>query len=222
MELPLVTAWAPYEGTIAESPLLALLVPKLVSPATARAFYALRWKFIYPFQRRLISDLTIGELLIVVPIISALIAMTCFSSHGLPQRIAHPTRSSLMDVKESGSPPTIALALAFATAAHNSVFTFLLGIPFERALRYHKLFSLLAIVLGAVHGGVAYYSDPEHKKHHKPKHGHTSSPTSNATPAAPDGRDANCISQYGPCMWQLPGTDEYLSGFFLTCARLTC
>jgi hypothetical protein len=30
------------------------------------------------------------------------------------------------------------LALAFATAAHNSVFTHLLGLPFERALFWHK------------------------------------------------------------------------------------
>jgi hypothetical protein len=48
----------------------------------------------------------------------------------------------------SGNLACVPFALAFATAAHNSIFTFIFGLPFERALFWHKYFAIWAVVLG--------------------------------------------------------------------------
>jgi NADPH oxidase len=60
-------------------------------------------------------------------------------------------------IKAAGGAPTVALIIAFSTASHNSVWSFLVGLPFERAIMYHKVFAVLSIVLGGFHGYIAYY-----------------------------------------------------------------
>jgi len=47
------------------------------------------------------------------------------------------------------------------TANHNSILTLLLGIPFERALKYHKISGYLAFINGIFHTYVAYVHPPE-------------------------------------------------------------
>jgi predicted ferric reductase len=47
--------------------------------------------------------------------------------------------------------------LTFMTVCHNSIITLVFGLPFERALRYHKLFALLTVIAGAWHGYFAVY-----------------------------------------------------------------
>jgi predicted ferric reductase len=130
-------AWTKYGHTGLESPLLWQFLPRDI----LRSFYALRWRLIYPFQKRLVYDLTVGELVIVAPIVAAMVGWSYLKR---------------ADVKGSSLAARVALELTFATASHNSVFTFLLGIPFDRAIRYHKMFAILALALGVFHGGVAY------------------------------------------------------------------
>jgi NADPH oxidase len=57
--------------------------------------------------------------------------------------------------ESSGGFACVPFALAFATAAHNSVFTFVFGLPFERALWWHKYFAIWSFVLGTYHGVIA-------------------------------------------------------------------
>ncbi|CAM9095088.1 unnamed protein product [Chrysoparadoxa australica] len=60
--------------------------------------------------------------------------------------------SALAGCDASGSLATFPFALAFMLASRNSIFTFLLGIPFERALAYHKACAYLAVISGLLHG----------------------------------------------------------------------
>ncbi len=46
----------------------------------------------------------------------------------------------------------IPLLFVWTFACHNSIWTFLLGIPFERALFWHKFMVWLSLGLGAYHG----------------------------------------------------------------------
>ena len=62
------------------------------------------------------------------------------------------------NVKQSGTLAEITLAFSFATAAHNSVFTFLVGLPFERAMIWHTYFSVWTFVLSVWHAAIAGYS----------------------------------------------------------------
>lgn len=61
----------------------------------------------------------------------------------------------LDDVEGSGGGAVLPLLGAFATVNHNSVWTLLLGIPFERALAWHKFFAYLSVIVGAWHGAAA-------------------------------------------------------------------
>ena len=48
----------------------------------------------------------------------------------------------------TGAIAIISPALAFAFACRNSVWIFLTGLPFERSLIWHKLFSYLTVIIG--------------------------------------------------------------------------
>ena len=137
--------WKPYERAAVDVPALWFFAALRTTVAKA---YRCRWSAVYPLQRRVCwlgvdaAWVTWGEVLLVVPVVGALLAMTALSHDS---------------IGDTGSPASLAMALTFATACHNSVWTFLLGVPFERALRYHKLFAALAVLLGAWHGYVAFY-----------------------------------------------------------------
>ena len=107
------------------------------------AFVAARWAALSPLNQRLAgTGFTAGEALVLVA------SVLVFGSG-----VAGMSNST----EGSGELAAIPLALAFATAAHNSVFTVFLGLPFERALFWHKYFAAWSVVLGVWHGLVSVY-----------------------------------------------------------------
>jgi len=116
-------------------------------------FIRFRWRVSYPLQRRVpLSRIlrkanifcTIGELFIILPLFVTLIICTIYS-------FVYPS------VSISGHAARTPLILAFATASHNSLLTLLLGLPFERAVFYHKVLARLAFMNGLMHTFVAFY-----------------------------------------------------------------
>eukprot|EP00549_Striatella_unipunctata_P022548 CAMPEP_0118678828 /NCGR_PEP_ID=MMETSP0800-20121206/3439_1 /TAXON_ID=210618 ORGANISM="Striatella unipunctata, Strain CCMP2910" /NCGR_SAMPLE_ID=MMETSP0800 /ASSEMBLY_ACC=CAM_ASM_000638 /LENGTH=566 /DNA_ID=CAMNT_0006574735 /DNA_START=363 /DNA_END=2063 /DNA_ORIENTATION=+ len=87
--------------------------------------------------------LTWGELFLLLPIMGFLVwgAMASFCNPS---------------VVVSGHAARSPLALAFITGTHNSAITFLLGMPFERSLFYHKLCGRIAFLNGIMHAYVAF------------------------------------------------------------------
>lgn len=122
--------------------------------------YSCRWRCSYPLQRRLPYSrfldnkigvhLTWGEVLLVLP-------FCCSVVSGLSYSVVFPS------VAASGKIARAAL-IASVTLANrtNSVATFLLGMPFDRALYYHKLSGKLAGVASVLHV-VAFYLDPKYQ-----------------------------------------------------------
>jgi predicted ferric reductase len=86
---------------------------------------------------------TLGEQLLILPFIVALLTCTVYS-------FIHPS------VSISGHTSRVPLIVAFVTAMRNSPLTMLLGIPFERAIWYHKLSARLAYVNGLMHTYVSF------------------------------------------------------------------
>eukprot|EP01059_Diplonema_ambulator_P002129 TRINITY_DN11767_c0_g1_i3.p1 TRINITY_DN11767_c0_g1~~TRINITY_DN11767_c0_g1_i3.p1 ORF type:complete len:463 (+),score=80.71 TRINITY_DN11767_c0_g1_i3:45-1391(+) len=120
--------WKPYEDTP---------VPPLL-----RNYVAFRWLIMTPLQYEMISRpvrLTIGEVLALVPLM-ALLAVAIVS----------------WDTGSSGSLAQPALIIAFVFAARNSPFTFLIGVPFERRIWYHKAAAFCSVLSGAAHLTIAY------------------------------------------------------------------
>eukprot|EP00754_Rhynchopus_humris_P025288 Rhum_TRINITY_DN14940_c0_g1::Rhum_TRINITY_DN14940_c0_g1_i2::g.128725::m.128725 len=116
-----------------------------------RAFLQLRWLIQTPLSTPILNTravrLTVGELLFFAPLVY-LLAM-CFKS------------TNQLTTGGLATLPTIG---AFVTAARNSPLTFLLGVPFERRLAYHKLCATAACAAGAWHMSLYYrisysYSD---------------------------------------------------------------
>ena len=108
-----------------------------------------RWNIVsYPLQRsipftpklnqRFGIVLTWGEALIALPLfilqLSGIYTSFINSSVSLSDQVSR-----------------LPLALCFITASHNSVLGFVLGIPFDRALRYHKTCGYIAFLNGLMH-----------------------------------------------------------------------
>jgi len=87
---------------------------------------------------------TVGELLLILPFIATILACTVYS-------FVYPS------VSISGHAARTPLIFCFVTAMRNSFLTLLLGIPFERAIWYHKLSARLAYVNGLMHAYVAFF-----------------------------------------------------------------
>lgn len=125
----------------------------------AESFFRIRWRLSYPLQKRIPFSrtlrklnvfMTIAEMILILPFFAAIIACTVYS-------FVYPS------VSISGHAARTPLIFAFATAMRNSLLTLFLGIPFERALWYHKLSARLAYVNGLMHTYVAYvHPDPVH------------------------------------------------------------
>ena len=119
----------------------------------SKKFFQSRWRLSYPLQqklpfsrtilRKLNVFITLGELLLILPFIGALLTCTMYS-------FVHPS------VSISGHTSRVPLIFAFVTAMRNSTLTMLLGIPFERAIWYHKLSARLAYVNGLMHTYVSF------------------------------------------------------------------
>ena len=120
---------------------------------SVQKFFRFRWKVSYPLQRRIPLSrtlrkmnifLTWGELLILIPFFLCIIAGTAYT-------FVYPS------VGVTGQTARTPLIFAFATAVHNSFITLLLGMPFERAVWYHKFAARIAYVNGLLHTYVAFY-----------------------------------------------------------------
>lgn len=119
---------------------------------TVKAIYQARWRVSYPLQRRVFLSqylrklgifFTWGELLLLLPFIGMIIG-------GVLSTFIFPS------VSLSGHTSRLALILALATAMRNSLITLLIGLPFERALWYHKLSGRIALLNGVLHTIVAH------------------------------------------------------------------
>lgn len=93
-------------------------------------------------------DVKLGDLLITLPACLLPLAYNAYVAAGV-------------QVSETGPLPAIALLVVFVlTVRNNSLLILLTGISFERALLYHKIVAVLAVLLGGLHG-LAYYFDEE-------------------------------------------------------------
>jgi hypothetical protein len=118
-----------------------------------QSLYIYRWRASYPLQRRVpcSGDLqklgiyfTWGELILLLPFF-ALIVIGTVASFVSPS------------VSVTGKVSRLPLIFAFLTATHNSFVTLLIGMPFERALWYHKLAGRVALINGILHTCIAFF-----------------------------------------------------------------
>lgn len=94
-----------------------------------------RWMLLNPLQVKLIPYLqfTIGEMLVLVASVLYFMSMGAGGGGGGGGEDEDRRRLD-EDGEGSGNLAVTAFALCFVTATHNSIFTFLVGLPFERAL----------------------------------------------------------------------------------------
>jgi predicted ferric reductase len=147
----------PYSDSINELPLLSHFLsfpfrPLVFVKSHLPRFFRIRWQFTYPLQTRLPnSTLTFGEVLFV-PLLFGLYMKSFIDFNG---DFANPSG----EADDSGGTAGVAAGLAVITATQNSLITFLVGIPFERALFYHKCFAYAAVIIGFWHGAHSYALD---------------------------------------------------------------
>ncbi|KAG3144361.1 hypothetical protein PC128_g24418 [Phytophthora cactorum] len=127
-----------------------------------RSWMVLRWKLARNIFSTTVPILTsvanlkLGDLLITFPIVTGAIVYTAL-------------QAKTRDVPGTGMPSSIALAVVFGFAVrNNSVLLICTGIPFERALFYHKMAAFVAIVLAGLHG-FTYMSGDEQQRFDDPK-----------------------------------------------------
>ena len=100
------------------------------------------WMYTYPLQRRYgATKYSVGEVFIIFPLMTLIIAVFCY----------------LFAQRDDGVGGTGGLAsawmgIAILLGSHNSVFSFLLGMPFERGIAYHIRFARVSIIMGLMHG----------------------------------------------------------------------
>lgn len=121
--------------------------------------YAFRWRVMYPLQKNVPFSLTIrkvgiyltwGELLLLIPFFSAVFA-------GILYTVFFPS------VAATGKVARFAVIVGLVLAQRNSLFTLLVGVPFDRAIFYHKLAGRVAGITGILHT-VAFFLDPAFQK----------------------------------------------------------
>jgi predicted ferric reductase len=124
-----------------------------------RKWYAIRWHlartvFAQPVPFFTVKmQLKLGDFLIVLPIATGLIAKTA-------------VECSLGRVGASGPPASIAMAIVFVLAVrNNSILLTATGLPFDRAIYYHKFFAGVTWLVTVLHGVTYLLKEPDHKKH---------------------------------------------------------
>ena len=128
--------WRPYEDSKYESPVLNRLFPWPM-------YYYCRWKILSIFHTRLLFGIVLGEVLVFVLLIAGLAA---------PLGVIGLSDDHDDDAHRTGAIAIIAPALSFAFACRNSLWVLFTGLPFERALFWHKLCAYLSVIVGAWHG----------------------------------------------------------------------
>ena len=145
-----VAAWKPHEAAWTETPCLPL----------PRWYFSLRW---WLFRRLWTTRLhiksinpaywiTLGDAIAII-----LVVVNClFDSLACISRYTVPLKDGGGCHAETGFSAVVAALITYTTACHNSIWTVLMGIPFERCLYYHRLAGLLAVLLSIWHGCVVY------------------------------------------------------------------
>lgn len=133
-----------------------------------KSCYLFRWRASYPLQKRVAGSrllrkfrifLTWGELLLIIPFFTLIVIGTVWS-------FLYPSPSI------SGQVSRLPLIFCFATAMHNSILTLLLGMPFSKALWYHKLAGRIAFINGILHTYVCYFYPDDDASIHDIPSGH--------------------------------------------------
>lgn len=133
--------WRAYEDSKFESPVLNRLIPWPM-------YYYVRWKIFIIFHTRLLFGIVLGEVLVFLILVGGLAIV--LGVMGIP------AGGGQEDAAEgSGGIATIPSALSFAFACRNSLWILFTGLPFERALFWHKLCAYLSVLTGAWHGFVS-------------------------------------------------------------------
>ena len=153
----------PYVGTTLNAPFFHVILQPLlpVLQPFLTAFFKLRWLLSRPMELRIFPSwfpnihlagikslpyVTVGELLLLLPLLVLVFA-------GYHHSFVAP------NVKNSGKMSAYAIYATFLTANKaNSLFAFLLGIPFERMIPYHRCTSIVAVVLGIFHTYAAFFN----------------------------------------------------------------
>ncbi|GLD98878.1 hypothetical protein PINS_up007596 [Pythium insidiosum] len=121
------------------------------APLLCRRWHALRWwlaRSVFSVPLPFLTprlDLKLGDLLVTLPVTAGSLVW-CVLYTGT------------LSVRGTGSPVAIAMIAVFLLPVrNNSLLLELTGLPFDRALLYHKLAGWVTVVLGALHA-LAYYA----------------------------------------------------------------
>ena len=120
--------WKPYETANRELPVTCFMPP---------IYYKIRWAWVQLFMKNVAFGICVGEVIVFILMVVGLAVLgylTCCSD------------------ESTGGAATVPLALTFAFATRNSVWSFLFGISYERTLIWHKWLALFSVALGAYHG----------------------------------------------------------------------
>jgi len=126
-----------------------------------KTLYAFRWRLAYPLQKKVPFSLALrkvgiyltwGEFILLLPFFTAIIV-------GIIYTIIFPS------VTVTGKVSRFGLIAALVFAQRNSLFTLLVGVPFDRAIFYHKLAGRVAGITGVLHT-VAFFIDPTSREAH--------------------------------------------------------
>jgi predicted ferric reductase len=126
-----------------------------------RLVYRLRWSMSYPLQHnmcltRILSKIgiyaTFGEAFLAIPLVGLAIGGVIYTAF-------HPS------VQKSGQMSRLLVLSAFFLAQRNSYVTFLLGLPVDRAIFYHKASGRLALLIGILHT-LTFVLDPYQRHVH--------------------------------------------------------
>lgn len=136
-----------------ETPLLYFFLrrhPKLLS--AIQGFYDFRWDIAYPLQNRIPCTRWLRKIKIILTWSELFLLLSFFGFLILG------TISSFVNpsVSVSGHACRTPLIFCFVTAAKNNLLTFFLGMPVERAIKYHKISARLAYFNSLLHTYVAF------------------------------------------------------------------
>ncbi|KAL7570213.1 hypothetical protein ACA910_020640 [Epithemia clementina (nom. ined.)] len=123
-----------------------------------KAFYGWRERVSYPLQKRVRGSqflryfrihLTNGEILLLIPLI-LLSAVCLYQTFIVPSIVG------------TGKAARLAVVAALLFAQKNSYITMILGLPFDRAVLYHKLFGQMATFTGILHAITYLWQQQQH------------------------------------------------------------
>jgi predicted ferric reductase len=116
-------------------------------------FYNTRWRILQVLQRKLPFSRTVlrkASIFLTIADLISMLPLLVISILGIVYSFIYPS------VSISGHAARTPLILAFVTAMRNSPLTLLLGLPFERAIWYHKWLARIAYVNGLFHTYVCF------------------------------------------------------------------